>query len=216
MRTPSRKSNALTITLPDLTLMKANILLLHPFNGLFCRTTWVSQYQNGKTSLDLNKARNYGVLGCSGISWTICKQFTVKSAPRSRQITIPTPHHSILQARCSAWRQTNSVKALKMKANIPAILFNRVILWNDIGVHWLVEWTGCYLQEFWLHGGGDGNRTSSMAQVWGRCCHLQDCHRTPTRLPTARHCVWHVATFSGLVLQVIGGWTTVGRCTAAT
>ena len=27
----------------------------------------------------------------SGISWTICKQ----SAPRSRQITIPTPHHSI-------------------------------------------------------------------------------------------------------------------------
>ena len=28
--------------------------------------------------------------GCSGISWTICKQ----SAPRSRQITTPTPHHS--------------------------------------------------------------------------------------------------------------------------
>jgi len=26
----------------------------------------------------------------SGISWTICKQ----SAPRSRQITTPTPHHS--------------------------------------------------------------------------------------------------------------------------
>jgi len=31
-------------------------LLLHPFNGLFSRTTWVSQYQKGKTSLDLNKA----------------------------------------------------------------------------------------------------------------------------------------------------------------
>ena len=27
----------------------------------------------------------------SGISWTICKQ----SAPRSRQITTPTPRHSI-------------------------------------------------------------------------------------------------------------------------
>jgi len=38
------------------------------------------------------------VLGCCGISWTICKQ----SAPRSRQITTPTPHHSIfLQAGCS-------------------------------------------------------------------------------------------------------------------
>jgi len=62
-----------------------------PFNGVFSRTTWVSRYQNGKTSLDLNEARDDGVLGCSGISWTICKH----SAPRSRQITTPTPHHSI-------------------------------------------------------------------------------------------------------------------------
>ena len=30
--------------------------------------------------------------GDSGISWTVCKSF----APRSRQITMPTPHHSFL------------------------------------------------------------------------------------------------------------------------
>ena len=30
------------------------LLLLYPFNGLFSRTTWVSWYQKGKTSLDLN------------------------------------------------------------------------------------------------------------------------------------------------------------------
>ena len=30
------------------------LLLLHPFNGLFSSTTWVSQYQKGKTSQDLN------------------------------------------------------------------------------------------------------------------------------------------------------------------
>jgi len=65
--------------------------LLHPFNGLFSRTTWVSWYQKGETSLDLNQARDDGVLGCGGIDWTICKQ----SAPRSRQITTPTPHHSM-------------------------------------------------------------------------------------------------------------------------
>ena len=47
--------------------------------------------EKGKTSLDLNKARDYGVWECSGISWTICKQ----SAPPSRQITTPTPRHSI-------------------------------------------------------------------------------------------------------------------------
>ena len=37
-------------------------LLLHPSNGLFSRTTWVSRYQIGKTSLDLNEARDGGVL----------------------------------------------------------------------------------------------------------------------------------------------------------
>ena len=47
---------------------------LHSFNDLFSRTTWVSQYQEGKISLDLNEARVDGVWGCSGISWTICKQ----------------------------------------------------------------------------------------------------------------------------------------------
>jgi len=29
------------------------LLLLHPFNGLFPRTTCVSRYQKGKTSLDI-------------------------------------------------------------------------------------------------------------------------------------------------------------------
>jgi len=36
---------------------------IHPFNGLFSRTTWVSQYQKGKTSLDLIEARDYGTVG---------------------------------------------------------------------------------------------------------------------------------------------------------
>ena len=45
--------------------------------------------ERGKTTLDLNEARDDG--DGSGISRTICKQ----SAPRSRQITTPTPHQSI-------------------------------------------------------------------------------------------------------------------------
>ena len=68
---------------------------LQSFNGLFSRTTWVNWYQRGKTkirktSLDLNEARNDGI--------SIRKQ----SARRSRQITTPTSHHSILQAGCSS------------------------------------------------------------------------------------------------------------------
>jgi len=79
-----------------------DIYRLHPFNGLVSRTTWVSWYQKGKTSLDLNEARDDWVSGCSGNSWTIRKQ----SAPRCRQITTSTPHHS-------SCRPTNSIKALK-------------------------------------------------------------------------------------------------------
>jgi len=50
-------------------------------------TTWVSWYQKGKTSLDLNEARDDGVWDGSGINWTICKQ----SAPHSRQTE---PNHT--------------------------------------------------------------------------------------------------------------------------
>jgi len=47
-------------------------LLPHPFNSLFSRTTWVSQYQKGKTSVDLNEARDNGVCGCYDHMQTIC------------------------------------------------------------------------------------------------------------------------------------------------
>jgi len=71
-------------------LLSKLLLLPHQFNGLFSRTTWVSRYQKGETSLGLNEVRDDGVSGCSGISWTICNQ----SAPRCRQIITPTHTHT--------------------------------------------------------------------------------------------------------------------------
>ena len=47
-----------------------------PLNGPLSRTTRVSRYQKGKA--------------WAGISWAICT-----SAPSSRQITTPAPHHSV-------------------------------------------------------------------------------------------------------------------------
>ena len=80
-----------------------------PFNGPFSGTTQVGRYQKGKTNLDLLKQET---VSGSGIRWAICK-----SAPRSRQITMPAPHYSVfLQAGCPSCRPTNSVKALKAKA----------------------------------------------------------------------------------------------------
>jgi len=80
------------------------LLLLHPFNGLFSSTSWVSRYQKGKTALDFNEASDDGVLGRSDISWTIYKQ----SDPAT---DTPTPHHSISTGSLSC--PTNSVNALK-------------------------------------------------------------------------------------------------------
>ena len=93
--------------------------LLDPFNGLFSTTTWVNRYQKGKTSLDLKEARDGGVMGCSGISWTICKQ----SAPRSRQITTPTPHHSIIYRPDALPDAQPTVKALKAQQLNTVIIF---------------------------------------------------------------------------------------------
>ena len=76
-----------TLTVLSHYLRKVTLLLLVPFNSLFSRRAWVSQYQKDKTSLALNEVRDGGVLECSSISWTICKQ----SAPCSRQTDTNTP-----------------------------------------------------------------------------------------------------------------------------
>jgi len=94
----------------------------HPFNGPFSGTTSVGRYQKGKTNLDFTEARD------SGISWAICK-----SAPRSRQITTPAPHHSVfLQAGCPSCRPTNSVKALKaiIVMQLGCVLWSRRV-WTE-------------------------------------------------------------------------------------
>jgi len=56
-------------------------------NGPLSGTTRVSRYQKGRTNLDFTEARN---CEWQWHHWAICK-----SAPRSRQITTPAPHHLV-------------------------------------------------------------------------------------------------------------------------
>ena len=58
-----------------------------PFNSPFSRTTRVGRYQKGKTNLDITEARDS--------EWQWHQLGICKSAPRSRQITTPAPHHSV-------------------------------------------------------------------------------------------------------------------------
>jgi len=100
------------------------LLLLYPFNGLFSRTTRVSRYQKGKTSLDLNQARDDEVLGWQ---WhqldhiqTICTSLQTDNRTNTSL--------KFLQAGCSSWCPTNSVKALKA---LPRKMHNYAGLWKN-------------------------------------------------------------------------------------
>ena len=56
-----------------------------------------------------------GFWDSSGISWTICKQ----SAPRSRQITTPTPHRSIFTGRMLFLTPNEQCKSTESKQYEP-------------------------------------------------------------------------------------------------
>ena len=63
----------------------------HTFNGPLSRTTPVSRYQKGETSLDFTAARDS--------EWQWHQLGICKSAPHSRQITTPAPRHSVFAVR---------------------------------------------------------------------------------------------------------------------
>jgi len=94
----------------DITTVSLGVTHTHPFNGPFPGLPRWAGTRNVKPIWILLKQET---VGGSGISWAICK-----SAPRSRQITTRTPHHSLfLQAGCPSCRPTNRVKALKELVN---------------------------------------------------------------------------------------------------
>jgi len=63
MMKPKTRSNSVPVKSyahdnKDLGINKPLYTHTHPFNGPFSGTTWVSQYQKGKTNLDFTKARD--------------------------------------------------------------------------------------------------------------------------------------------------------------
>ena len=77
-----------------------------PFNGLFSRTTWVSQYQKGKSNLDFTGARQ------SEWQWHQLGHMQVCTSLQTVNHA-STPPLCFLQAGCPSCRPNNSVKALK-------------------------------------------------------------------------------------------------------
>ena len=77
----------------------------HTFNGPFSATTQVSQYQKGKTNLDVTEARD--------IEWQWHQLGRMQVCTLLQTDNHATPPLSFLQAGRPSCRPTNSIKALK-------------------------------------------------------------------------------------------------------
>ena len=118
----------------------------HMFNGPLCRTTWVSQYQKGKINLDFTEARD------SECQWHQLGHMHCKSAPCSRQITTPAPHHSLfyrLDALTAAqptasqhWRQYH----MHVICNVLVMLSHKCFLFDTEQIELLCP---CPRGAFW-------------------------------------------------------------------
>jgi len=83
----------------------------HPFNGPFSGTTWVSQWQKGKTNLDFTEARESEWQRHQLGHMQVCNSLHTDSHAS-------TPPLSFLQAGCPSCRLSNSIKALKATGHL--------------------------------------------------------------------------------------------------
>jgi len=67
---------------------------IQPFNGIFFRTNWVSQYQKNKTSVDIMKQNMMGFWDAAASAGPYANNLH-----HSRQTTTPAHRHSIFTSR---------------------------------------------------------------------------------------------------------------------
>ena len=136
-------------------------------------TTWVSRQQKGKPFWILMKQE---MMGGSGIIWTICKSF----APRSRQITMPVPHHLVF---------TGGMPFLLPNQQHQSTESNTV---NTDGVSWLrlcqlVVGMYCAITRVGFH---KGSWTRQLLESYSSLFDIYEsmsCHCHPYN---AVHCLW--------------------------
>jgi len=83
------------------------ITTLHPFNGLFSRTTWVGRHQKGKPFWILLEHEMMGQ------QWHQLDHMHIICTSLQTDNHASTSPLKFLQARCPSCRPTNSVRALK-------------------------------------------------------------------------------------------------------
>ena len=114
------------------------LLLLHPFNGLFSRTAWISRYRKGKTRLDLNEAKDGGVWG---MQW-----------------------HQLdhVQTVCASFQTDNHTNTSSLNFYWPSVYHN----WNEINNWYLVEFSALTLLVGRQEGHPACKKLSGEVLVW--------------------------------------------------
>jgi len=98
-----------------------------PLNGLDSGTTGVSRCDTKK----FKPIRSLMKQEMTGWQWHQLDHVCKSSAPRSRQITMPSDHHSFFTGRMLFLTPTNSVKALKASSTTGKIWYYYVVPWQN-------------------------------------------------------------------------------------
>jgi len=116
-------------------------LLLHPFNGLFSRTTWVSRHQKGKPLWILMKQE------MMGWQWHQLNHMQIICTSFQTYNYLSISSFNVLWAGCPSCHPTNSVKALKAQPALPVASnsSSQVKHWFCTGEH---SYTASILQIF--------------------------------------------------------------------
>jgi len=116
---------------------------LHPFNGLFSRTTWVSLYQKDKTSMVLNEARDDGVFGWQ---WhqldhmqTICISLQVVNHINTSSLNFYRPDTFPDAQPCQSTEGNCGLKTKKNQTNIKPVCLENLV-WVLLVVLTLSVW----------------------------------------------------------------------------
>jgi len=127
-----------------LDILSVHTTTLHPFNGLFSRTTWVSRYQKSKTSQDLSETRDDGVLGWQ---WHQLNHMQTASTSLQTDTRTNTSSLNFLRAGCQwciaknggGYTQRGVAKGLKVHC-----LFEVSIRCQKNPVGWYTPYTRVY------------------------------------------------------------------------
>jgi len=169
----------------------------------------------GQTKTDWKLKVTVTVL-CYSVSSVKLHSYITNSV-RSEYVLMSTSHVDVSLHSVSQWKSSRSVWIVvvhcdtvwRWGASVEVKCLCGCCCAGVLAAPWWRWWLSfVVVQEFWLHRGGDGDWSSSVARVRRSRSNLQDRHRTPASLPASRPRFSVTAAVPDCVFQTVGGRAT--------